>query len=454
MASLAAPAQGQSACSTDNVGCSTSEIEFHHRDALFEGVMLDSGWVPSSGPIQVRFAVLLGGSTEVDMAGVAETWWPSALSAAVRGHADGGRLAIDYGLELIARARVDVQVGGIRYREEFDIPLPGRLPRDLRLAAETLFDPFALPPSEPIGVQDDTERVHVVELDITETLLPIPGVGGGFALDAAAMLTSSYRTDRIAITDALTDIVEEGASVIVRADPGAPGLGAAKDYKVLPHGTITYDGVITLYPTLFIEIPGRRFDLTIGEIPLRVVDLSAPTDFQPAEVHVPLPDVRLAASSLAFGAVAVGAGFERLLTIHNDGEAELRVRADVPEGPFAPSPATLVIPPRSSTAMSIRFEPMLAGEANAVLWLETNDPDEPRLAVRLSGEGELAFGDAGLGDAGVPDAGLGDGGLDPIVTTGGCGCRTAGGGSTSPWTGVLFLPLLLVLAARRKRRAA
>ena len=74
--------------------------------------------------------------------------------------------------------------------------------------------------------------------------------------------------------------------------------------------------------------------------------------------------------------------------------------------------------------------------------------------MRLSGEGELAFGDAGLGDAGVPDAGLGDGGLDPIVTTGGCGCRTAGGGSTSPWTGVLFLPLLLVLAARRKRRAA
>src|SRR5690606_24017004 len=200
------------------------------------------------------------------------------------------------------------EVGGIRYREEIDIPMPGGIPRDLRVAAETLFDPFVLPGADPrpITAWDDTDRVRVVEIDVTDSLIPIPGVGGGFAFDAVASLEGSYRTDRIAITDALTDITEERASVVVRADPGAVELGAAKDYTVLPHGTITYDGVVTFYPTFFIEVPGRRWDLTIAEIPLHVVDLSAATDFEPADVHVPLPDVRLEETSLAFGELYVG----------------------------------------------------------------------------------------------------------------------------------------------------
>lgn len=443
---MAAPARAQSVCPPDHVGCASSDVEFHHRDALFDGVMLDSGWVPASSPIQVRFAILLGGSTEVDMAGTATTWWPSSLSVAVPGRPGSGRFAIDYGLEILARARVDVEVGGIRYREEIDIPMPGGIPRDLRVAAETLFDPFVLPGADPrpITAWDDTDRVRVVEIDVTDSLIPIPGVGGGFAFDAVASLEGSYRTDRIAITDALTDITEERASVVVRADPGAVELGAAKDYTVLPHGTITYDGVVTFYPTFFIEVPGRRWDLTIAEIPLHVVDLSAATDFEPADVHVPLPDVRLEETSLAFGELYVGGGFEQLLTVYNDGEAELHVRPANPDGPFVTSSLALVIPPSSSARLAVRFEPMAAGQQDSVLRLDTNDPDEPRLAVRLSGYGHAAAStDAGIVD--IEDAGTG-----MVVTAGGCGCRTSGARESGPWAALI--PLVGLLALRRRRR--
>lgn len=443
---MAAPAHAQEAtCPPDHVGCETSDVDFHHRDALFDSVMLDSGWVPSGAPVQVRFAIFIGGSTEVDLGGTAITSWPPALNVSVPGRPGTGRLAIDYGLEIVARVRVDVEVAGIRYNEEADIPIPGGIPRDLRMAAVTMFDPFVLPGADPrpVVAWDDTERVRVLEVDVTDSLIPIPGIGGGFAFDAVASLEGSYQTERIVVSDALTDITEEGGAVVVRADPGAAELGPAKDYTVLPHGTIVYDGVITVYPTLFVEVAGRRFDLTLAEVPLDVVDLSAETDFEPADVHVPLPDVRLDETTLAFGELTVGGGVEQVLTIYNDGEAELRVSTGDPPGPFVASSLGIAIPPGASAPLAVRFEPMMGGEEAALLTLATNDPDEPSLVVRLTGSGR-SFGD----DASVPDGGVGDGG-PVVVTAGGCGCRAAGQPEKRPWAAAL-LPLVLLVWRRRR----
>lgn len=447
--SMPALACAQAICPPDNVGCEMSDVDFHHRDALFDSVMLDSGWVPAGAPVQVRFALFLGGSTEVDLGGTAVTSWPSSLDVAVPGRPGTGRLAIDYGLEIIARVRIDVEIAGVRYREEVDIPIPGGIPRDLRVAAVSTFDPFVLPPSEPrpIRAWDDTERVRVLEVDVTDALIPIPGIGGGFAFDAVAELEGSYQTDRIAITDALTDITEENASVIVRADPGALELGAAKDYTVLPHGTITYDGVVTVFPTLFVEILGRRFDLTLAEVPLNVVDLSASTDFDPAAVHVPLPDIRLEETVVAFGELMIGGALERIVTVHNDGESELRVGVSDPSAPFAASSASLAIPPRSSERLAVRFEPTAGGAESALLVLDSNDPDEPRVTIRLSGAG-LGFE---VPDAGVSDAGYGDAGPG-FTTAGGCGCRTAGHAPSFRWAGGLMAIAALAVLRRRRGR--
>ncbi|MCZ7687703.1 MAG: hypothetical protein M5U28_56760 [Sandaracinaceae bacterium] len=237
-------------CPLDHIGCHTEDVDFHHRDALFDDVMLDSGWVPAGSPLQVRFALFLGGSTEVDLGGTAVTSWPPALDVAVPGRPGTGRLAINYGLEIVARIRIDVEVAGVRYTWEGDIPIPGGIPRDLRLFDQSIFDPFVLPPSEPrpVTAWDDTDLVTVLDVDLTDALIPIPGIGGGFLVDAVGSLEGATRPTASEISDALTDITTEGESVVVRADPGAVELGAFKEYTVLPHGTIGYDGVITLFP--------------------------------------------------------------------------------------------------------------------------------------------------------------------------------------------------------------
>jgi MYXO-CTERM domain-containing protein len=433
------------ACPPDVAGCHYAEVDFHHRDALFDDVMFDTGWVPSGAPVQVRFGVFLGGSTEVDLGGTVFTSWPAGLEVAVPGRPLTGRFAVNYGLEVVARIRFDVSVAGVRYTWEGDIPIPGGIPRDLRLADDLIFDPFVLPPRDPrpVLVWDDTDVVTVLDVDLTDAIIPIPGIGGGFLVDAVGELEGRYQTDSIDLSDAIAPIVEEDASTLVRPDPGAVGFGAAKDLTVLPHGTIGYEGIITLLPRLYIEILGRRFDLTLAEIPVDVVDRSTDTDFNTAEVHVPLPDVRVDPTNLVFGEVMAGASSELLLTIANDGEAELAVSLRTPSAPFSVASPSAVIPPSSSVRIAVRFDPVDDGSRSGVLLLDTNDPDTPLVTVRLNGNGFGAFDDAGLADGGVGDGGYG-------TMDGGCGCRTVPTSSTSPaWAAVGLLALALV---RRRRR--
>lgn len=444
---LASPALAQERCPPDAVGCHSTDVDFHHREALFDDVMLDSGWVPAGSPLQVRFGVFIGGSTEVDLGGTATTSWPPALDVAIPGRPGTGRLAMNYGIEIVAMIRFDVEVAGVRYRWEGDIPIPGGIPRDLRLFDEIVFDPFVLPPSEPRPVLawDDTEVVRVLEVDLTDAIIPIPGIGGGFLVDAVGALETGYRTDRIEISDALEAITEEGASVVVRADPGARELGPAKDYEVLPRGTLSYEGEITVIPRLFVEIVGRRFDLTLAEVPLRIVSLDRPTRFDPAAVHVPLPDIRVEPTSLALGEAPVGGSVEQLLTVHNDGESPLYVSVTPPREPFAaPSPG-LMIPPRSSARLAVRFEPTELGDEGAILSLTSNDPDEPLVIVRLSG--------TGVGAAPGQDGGaFGDGGPRGEIA-GGCSCRAVGGpGAASPALAICALGVLVALRRRARHR--
>jgi hypothetical protein len=445
---LSAGTASAQVCPPDVIGCHGEDVDFQHRSALVDDVMLDSGWVPAGSPVQVRFAIFIGTSTEVDLGGASTTWWPGALDTTVTGRPGTGRLAINYGIEIIAMLRFDVEIGGASYDWEGDIPI-GDIPRDLRLAGETMFDPFLFPPSTPVVVSDMTERVTVYELSLG-SIIPIPGVDGGLRVDAAGSLEASYRTNRIEITDAMEDILTEGGTVRVFPAPDLLELGAAKDVVILPHGTIDYRGGVVVYPTLYIDFPTGDWEMTLADIPLQIVDLSSDTDFNTETVHVPLPDVRVDPPSLDYGMVAAGASAERLLTVFNDGELELDVTISEPAAPFTASRTVFSVPPRSSVRIAVTYAPTEPGLETAVMSLATNDPDEPLVTVRLTANVQ------GMIDPGDGDAGVGDGGPDP-VTDGGCGCRAAPSRSGLGVLLMLVLPIFLrnfsAIRSRRRRSA-
>ncbi|HJL00105.1 MAG TPA: MYXO-CTERM sorting domain-containing protein [Polyangiaceae bacterium LLY-WYZ-15_(1-7)] len=426
------------------VGCYAEDVEWVWQDALFEAIRFDSGWVPGGSPLQLRLTFDLAGQTDITMGGTPTVSWPAPLEVRVPGRPGTGSLAIDYGMELKAYFRFDVEVAGVRYTFEDEIPIPF-LPDDLRLLDETGFDPFLFPPEEPAVVMDATSRFQVVELDLAGGFIPIPGVGGGLAIDLQGDLETRYRTDRIVVADALP-LEEEGAVTVVGPDDhDEPGFGPGKDLLVHPEGTLDQTGRILFFPTIFLEIAGRRFDFTLAEIPVPIVMSDQDVVFDDVLVHVPLPDIDLPRTEVDLGEAFVGMRREEVFRIENGGEAPLEVVVAPPAG-FRTDRTFLEIPPMATQSITLSFEPDAAGPAAGNMLLSTNDPDESTLLVRLRGEG-LA---APTPDAGPPDAGPM---MEPMAPPmgGGCGCRVAPPEGAS---GGLFALALGALVLLRRRRAS
>jgi hypothetical protein len=440
-------AQPMSRCPAEAVGCHEEAHGWLYRSAAFDDVSLDSGWVPAGSPIQLRIVFYVGGSTEVEMGGDITTYWPTALSTAVHGRMGSGALRINYGIELAVSLRFDVTIAGVRYRWEGDLPVPG-IPEDLRMAAEALFDPFLLPPSmRPVSVSDATDRVEVLRYDALGGLIPVPGVGGGIALTLMGTLDASYQTEQIVVVDALP-ILEEDSFTIVGPDPGIVGFGGAKDLLVHPEGTLSYDGALVVAPILYLSFAGTRRDYPLVEIPIPLVDTDVNVIFDDANVHVPLPDVDVSPIALELGPTRVGDVAEETVMVSNEGEAELLVTVREPMAPFGAAPSSFALPPRTNALLTVSYAPEVVDPESTLLVLETNDPDEPEVVLRLRGEG--------LAPA-MPDAGPGDSDAGPIgpptPMDGGCGCRVAHAreeGSAGLAFG-LFAAFVAVSRASRRR---
>jgi MYXO-CTERM domain-containing protein len=443
-------------CPPDAVGCHRADIDFDYLDMRLPSVSLDSGWVPASSPIQVRFALFFMGETEVELGGTLATYWPFGLSMATPGRAGQGRLRMAWGLEIVARMRFSADIAGTHYEWEGDIPF---VPfRDLRLVDEVMFDPFVLPGAmpRPVSVHDTTEMVNVFEVGLSSIIgASIPGLDGGFAVSLTGDLTTSYQTDRILIEDARGPIDREGA--VVQYWPPPDGFGGSEDVVVRPEGTIAYEGDIVVRPNVFVELLGRRFDLVGIDIPVPIVRTTTPTMFDPDTVHVPLPDVTVSPTNLDGGTLIVGDVATESLTIRNRGEAELVVTVDALPDTLMVSSARVTVPASSEATLGVTIAPSMEGMLSETLTLRTNDPDQPLVRVPVTAEAiELDAGpnDAGRRDASVvaADAGPDAGSRAAGLTGGACGCSVPGPSDRGAPLGVMAA-LAALLAARRRRSA-
>jgi len=432
-------------CPPDYVGCHTDEMDWLHRDALFDDVDFDTGWVPASSPLQLRFMFSLGGSTEIAMGGTSVTSWPPALNESVPGRPDTGAFSVNYGYEVHVLMRFDVTVAGIRYAWMSEIPIPF-IPADFRVADEALFDPYILPPTtpRPIEVHDTTERVQILSVGLG-SIIGITGIDGGLAVDAQAALDGFWQTDRLVVSDALP-ILEETGSTVMGPGGSAFGFGAFKDVFVHPEGTLHYTGTLNFFPNLFISVVGVDFRFDLAEIPIELVDLDSNIIFDDESSHVPLPDIEVTPQQVDFGEVTVGERLERLVRVRNAGEAPLEVSFAMPDAPFDVVEETLSVPPSSAVSFRVGFAPDEAIDYAGTLLVGSNDPDDSLVLMRLTGTGLPAPEvDAGL----VEDAGV-DAGGGP-TSAGGCGCRVTS--ASSAHGGWLLLGLLGLIAVRRRRRS-
>ncbi len=101
-----------------------------------------------------------------------------------------------------------------------------------------------------------------------------------------------------------------------------------------------------------------------------------------------LPTIHATAGFLAFGAVPLGDTARLLLQLDNTGNGNLDLH-DIATGgaEFSVNLSTLNIPPGASRSLLVDFTPTTAGARLDTLWLASNDPLRPLLALQLGGIG-------------------------------------------------------------------
>ena len=407
---------------------------------LFADIDFDTGWVPGSSPIQVRFAIHIGTGWTAQAAGKGDLSWPEPLTFQMIGNNQAGSLEMNLGVEMLAKLRLCIPLPNCdTLNWEGDVPYIPNF--DYRFYDRALFTPFLLPGANPASAvaTDSIDAVTLFQVDLLSLIgVSIPGVSGGFELNAGGTITSTLTGVRFDVLDGSGNVlgtIAHDPGAFILALPDQPHRDTWPDW----HANLNAVGTLNLQPAVYIEFSGNEYSLALFTLPLDIVNIDFPWDFGSKKLTFPLPAVRVTQQQVDFGTLTTGVTTTRDLKVDSAGEMELLVDATVEgDGAFGVSPATLTIGPGASGYFKVS---VTAPDNNATgtLRLATSDPKNPFVDVALlvAGQGDVEQ---------VP----GDGG-EPLVPeepqpAKGCGCGAAPAGAT----GLALLALALVLARRRR----
>lgn len=448
-------------CGDAEMQCVTSPIEFEKSIDLASWLPdWDTDWIPSGSDVQVRFILQIPANTQVKLGGKFQATWPDAMTIVTPGDRLSGFLKFDYGLVVHGWARIDTDILGYNISWQGDIPYVPQI--DFHLLGMQAFDSWAFPPNsaEASATTSKARLFHVNLLGLTG--IPSEVAEGGVDLAIAGELKVTYQTNKMQITPSVVPITTETGATLDNFVGGS-----FVEYDVHPEGTVTYDGIIHLYPEIYVKILTSEFNIQIADWPISLSEIVGQTFkqdivFDNVKVHVPLPDITpLQQTVYDYGKVAIGSGEKLTIPVANWGEARAQVVGQVDESMksvFDVMTSSLLIDPCASDDIKVRFKPKKAGKFETTLTIMSNDPDTPTQQVLLKGEAvDDEYVDPDGGEAGgSPSGGDDDGGVFGAAPgsgqDGGCGCRMAE--SDAGTAGVLAALGLVALAASRRRSRA
>ena len=447
------------ACASNARACLGVDADWAYNESAFDGVDLDSGWMPEGADIQIRLGLMISGETNVTLGGHPTVQWPDGIEFSVPGRPRTGVLQFDYGMTIIARLRINIEIEGESISWEGNIPIP-RVPNDLACSATVNFEPMMLDGASgrPVTGSDDTGLFNFINFPLTSEIIPISSfiVSGGFGLTLQAGLETTYQTDRFVVSDA-APITTENMTTLVSPSNGDTNFGAMKTIIAHPEGTLTYNTTLYVIPNIYISILTHHFPLNLAMIPFNIDNHTTNAVFPDQSFDVPLPDVAVSVASIDFGTVDNGSTNVRPVVITNNGLADLTIVSYGPSAPFSMSNDPITITPGAEQTLLISFAPTSDGISADSIVFETNDPDSPLLTLNLSGAAVEPDGgvDEFPGDGGPydrADFGLDDAGVGGKKIRGGC-CSVAGrSNGTSDRAGWLTLCASVAIAVTRRRK--
>lgn len=442
-------------CEADGLAawtCERGHVAYDKTSALPIEWSFDTGWVPQGSPLQVHLAAGIYAHTRVALEGDLESDWPKAFTLTAPGDPRGGSIGFRYGAEVIAQGKVDIHVAGQHFTWQGDLPYIPNF--DFEVWAQEGFPAWGFAPGAT--VEGSTPQTKLAQIGLADILGgAIPGVDGGFELDVAMALKTTYTNERIVVTTAADGKPVKGGPIL--AEDGETTCsyvgGPSIELDVHPEGTLDYEGVLHLIPSFYISVLGKDWSIPIADIPIAIPITKVDWIFDPLRVHYPLPDLALTRREIDFGNVEVGQKRLAPLPLANKGEAaaEVKLASSEPDV-FPPFDAELEIGPKGNKESAVRFIPDHAGEFHGILLVASNDPDQPLQEVSLRGVG--VGGPPPEVHGSLADGPAAQQGVDDVPgETAGCGCRVAGDAHDTDHGGQWVALLGLAALGLRRRRS-
>ncbi len=263
-------------------------------------------------------------------------------------------------------------------------PSDGILAPDASCTADIVFAPASL--GDQIGIlsieSDDPDTAVVdVALSGTGIATPEPDISvSPTTVDFGSVIIGNTSAQTITVTNAGSAALNVGTLAVTGSDYSTAN-DFCSDSTVAVGDTCTVDVVFEPSAegarTGTLSIPSDDPDTAVVDVALSGTGVAAQ------------PDITVSPTSVDFGGVTVGDSKSEVITVTNDGTADLTITSvSSLSDPFSITDGcTGTLAPSDSCAITVNFAPSAVGTFSDSLDITSDDPDEGTVSVSVSGEG-------------------------------------------------------------------
>jgi MYXO-CTERM domain-containing protein len=431
----------------------TTSLHFEAKDRLM--TTIDTGWWPSSSPLQVRANVAIdpvkgGGpvySVDMPRGAIVEASWPDTENLTLKvasGSQTDGTFKVQH--TLTPNLGVKVNVFGASFEYNLDATrflnyIPGAKFNYNSLGVAQ-FAPWGFAPVSATVSGPDLANSRLFAMDFED--LPLPDIindnlQGTFSVNATTRPTFTYKTTKVTL-GGQTITTESGEAKVRIVDGDFMEVPATVEGELTFKGSLDFSIAVTVS-----NIRGSNVNLTL---PFKVFSYdydsgktAVKVAYPASIVHIPLPNVKVPTTSVDLGFQKGSAAIEKTVQIANTGEMGATLSFESSDPQFIVPSGQQQTGPASRYDLKIGFKGN-GGPATAKITVKSNDPDSPTQEFTVTANGAKADG-KGEDSKDAPTA--------ENQSSEGCGCRTVNAGA-SDYAGYALLGLGVAAVVRRRRR--